>query len=155
MAWQQCVEDNIYIRQERTMIPTNGGGATVVAATQGYGYFNTYISGPYQDNMKVINRNFALQSNVNQQISEQLTSLNTSSIHLNEQLNLLMLELQEQKTAVQNLTTIVNNLSNHVTRVLQFLPEFVRQSSSNFMRLMLGIRNGAPIELEEIRVIQN
>ena len=127
------------------------------------------IKGEYKSNMIIINSNFNYLHNTIVNLTDQLVNVNgklqtteqqlalcnekltelTSTI---DRLNTTMSEkMVEQKTMMSDLSAKLTELKTSIAHILDFIPSFVRHTSRNFIKLLMGIKNNTveQIQLEE------
>lgn len=155
---QQVVADKITISIPCTHVsPSEGSGNVLVLAPSGGGLGGNasfQCTSAYTNNMNVINQNFIRLQETNTHLAqkltetnvqlksaqEQLTEFKTSLESLQAQNQALLDELKEQKSIVSTLSTSVSELTKKIATIIAYIPQFVRESSSNFLRLLTGTR---------------
>lgn len=122
------------------------------------------VAGSYTNNMQVIDNNFNTLYDLNTQLSRQIEEIKQQNVtlqlhttELKQQNSQLTIIISEQKNAMVEMRTNITTLSDRVSVICRYIPQFVRESSENFIRLLTGIRTNAinDVQLNEIRVIEN
>lgn len=115
------------------------------------------IKGAYTNNMTAINGNFTTLHNLNVQLSKQIEETKQQNITLQQKVNALNDEISKQKIQTVEMKSSIDNLSDKIKKIISYIPQFVRESSENFIRLLTGIKTNAidNVQLNEIKVIEN
>ena len=133
----------------------------------------TILIYPYKDSMKIINKNFQHTVQLNTAVANQINELNvkitTLNVNINTMQQLIVQKANEVKTLDQNIIINTNKLTevestlkklmDKVAILISFVPQFVRQTSNWFVKLLVGVKTDsledlAPMECD-VLAIQN
>ena len=113
---------------------------------------NDYL--PYSTNMETINNNFNHVVMLNTNLSTQIGTLNADITQNNQQIILLQHQSDELKNELKNASQSLientaqmvimrqemNGLLSKINKIFEYIPKFVKQTSTLFVKLLYGIK---------------